>query len=142
MPFLIIFVCIPLIEIALFMEVGEAVGLTKTLLLCLLTAMIGAFVIRKQGLNTLRTAQNSMNKNELPVQEIFDGLCLAVAGLTLMTPGFFTDAIGFSLLLPPFRNWLRHILGEYLEKRFNIHPQPPQNEAIDVEFKRIDEDQA
>ncbi len=115
MPLFIIFLVIPLIEIALFVSVGEQIGMFWTLLLCVLTAMIGATLIRQQGLATLFSARQSMEHGEMPLREIFDGLCLAVAGATLITPGFFTDTIGFLLLVPAFRSGLLHVAPKFFD---------------------------
>lgn len=102
----ILFLVIPLIEISLFIVVGDEIGIISTLLLCVLTAVIGATLLRQQGLRTLFTAQKQIDEGLLPLREIFDGFCLAIAGATLITPGFFTDFIGFMLLLPPMRDLL------------------------------------
>ncbi|MCB9990172.1 MAG: FxsA family protein [Rhodospirillales bacterium] len=142
MIFFIIFVIIPLTEIALFIAVGDEIGLLSTLFLCVLTAMIGAVLIRTQGLATLFSARGTMSRGELPVQEMFDGICLAVAGALLMTPGFFTDGIGFSLLVPQFRVWLRH----YLSRRFDFeihgsqtsYGRPRDPDVIEAEYERVD----
>lgn len=143
MIFLTIFVIIPLIEVGLFLVVGDAVGIAMTLMLCVLTAMIGAALIRQQGLQTLASAHEAMQNQDLPVQELFDGICLAIAGVTLMTPGFFTDAIGFILLVPQIRAYLR----EYLAHRIEVHfeAQDAKNASsrttiIEGEFKRLDDD--
>lgn len=149
MIFLVIFIVIPIIEIALFIEVGEQIGLLTTLLVCFLTAVIGAGLIRMQGLSTYMTAQGRMARNELPVKEMFDGICLAFAGAVLITPGFFTDAVGFLLLVPPFRDFLReYILSRYDVKTFFMggtqsSPRKRQNRdsnIIDAEYERIDDD--
>lgn len=145
----IIFVIIPLIEISLFITVGDAIGLFNTLFLCFLTAVIGSVFIRHQGLKTLFSARSALNHNEMPVQEMFDGICIAVAGALLLTPGFFTDAIGFSLLVPPFREFMRkeiakrmdvYVAGQnYTETHHYRRPQSP--DVIDAEYERLDEDE-
>lgn len=139
----IIFVIIPLIEIALFVMVGGEIGVFKTLLLCLLTAMIGAVLIRTQGLQTLFSARSALSRNEIPMQEFFDGICLAVAGALLMTPGFFTDGIGFSLLVPPFRAYLRQEISARLDLNsgnFASGRQGPREpDIIEAEYERLDE---
>lgn len=106
MPFFIIFVLIPLLEISVFILVSDKIGLGTSLLLALITAIAGGALVRHQGLQTLRMAQKSLDKGEIPSQEIFDGLCLVAAGATLITPGFITDAIGFALLIPAVRKIL------------------------------------
>lgn len=144
MPFFIIFLIIPLIEIALFIQVGDQIGLVSTLLLCVLTAALGGFLIRQQGLQTLFSVRGAMAQGQLPVQALFDGLCLAVAGALLLTPGFFTDAIGFSLLVPPVRRALFYLLRDRFqmdvmegtarsEARFYR-----SNDVIEAEFERVD----
>ncbi|MEM8832980.1 MAG: FxsA family protein [Pseudomonadota bacterium] len=112
MPFIILFIIIPLVEIYFFLLVGDAVGILQTLLLCVLTAIIGGFLVKKQGLETLFNAQKNLQGGTLPMKEIFDGFCLVVAGALLMTPGFFTDIVGFSLLVPFFRDFLKKMMLE------------------------------
>ena len=104
---LIAFVAVPLIEIAVFIEVGGHIGVWNTVLTVILTAMIGTWLLRRQGLRTLQRAQESFNRNVLPVAELFDGLCLLAAGALLLTPGFVTDAAGLLLFVPPLRRLLR-----------------------------------
>jgi len=112
MPFLIIFILIPIVEIGVFMAVGDVIGLGWTLFFALFTAILGGAIIRYQGIQTLMAAQRDMQSAKMPIQEIFDGFCLVAAGATLITPGFVTDAIGFLLLVPPVRMALRALLGK------------------------------
>ncbi len=149
MLFLIIFVIIPLIEIALFITIGEEIGLFTTLALTFLTALIGAALIRWQGLQTLFSARTAMDRGEMPVQELFDGICLAIAGAFLMTPGFFTDTLGFALLVPPLRAALRIRLARHMAAHGTVYGsprpgQPPPHHAkpdvIDAEYERLDDD--
>jgi len=94
MPFLfIIFVIVPIIEIALFIQAGDWFGLAPTLAMIVLTAIIGVSLLRQQGLSTLYKAQQKMNHGEIPAMEMVEGIMLAVAGALLITPGFFTDSI-------------------------------------------------
>ena len=103
-------VTVPIIEIAIFLEVGDFIGFWPTMGVIVLTAFIGATLLRWQGLATLRKAQASLEQNRFPMEEVFDGLCLLVAGVLLLTPGFFTDAVGFFLFVPVFRRFLaRHV---------------------------------
>jgi UPF0716 protein FxsA len=99
------FIAVPIIEIGLFIEIGGWIGLWPTIGIVIITAFAGTTLLRLQGLSVLKRVQGSINKDELPVQEVFDGLCLIVAGLFLLTPGFFTDSIGFLLFLPLFRRF-------------------------------------
>lgn len=107
---LLAFIGVPLIEIALFIQVGDVIGLWPTIAIVIATALAGTALIRWQGLNTLQRAQAEMEAQRLPVRELFDGICLIFAGALLLTPGFLTDTIGFILLVPP----LRAILGRYV----------------------------
>ena len=107
---LLLLIGVPLIEIAVFIEVGGIIGLWPTIGIVIVTAVIGTAMLRQQGLATLQRARSELAAQRLPVKEIFDGLCLLVAGALLLTPGFVTDTFGFILLLPP----LRLILGRWL----------------------------
>lgn len=103
----LLFLATPLIEIAVFIQVGGFIGLWPTLGLVVLTAVVGVTLLRHQGLRTITRARSRIERNEAPVEEIFDGLCLAVAAVCLLTPGFFTDAVGVALLIPGVRSLLR-----------------------------------
>ena len=101
-----LFLVIPIVEIYLLIEVGQEIGAPWTIFLVVLTAVMGVWLLRLQGLSTLRRAQRKLQENELPAGEILEGMGLVVAGALLLTPGFFTDSIGFFLLFPPTRIWL------------------------------------
>lgn len=110
---LALFIGVPLIEIAVFIQLGDLIGLWRTLALIVLTAILGAWQLRLQGIATLNRARVHLERGVLPAHELFDGLCLLVAGALLLTPGFVTDTLGFLLFLPPFRAALRAFLGRY-----------------------------
>lgn len=101
--FFIILVGIPILEIAVFIEVGDILGMWETIAVIFITAIIGASLMRSLGLHTLNRARQSLENNIFPAKEAFDGLCLIIAGVLLLTPGFITDTIGFLLFLPPIR---------------------------------------
>jgi len=101
--FLAIFVAMPIIEIAVFIQAGELIGLWPTIGIVILTAVVGTSLMRAQGLQTLARAQAQMDQGEMPIGELFDGICILVAGVLLLTPGFVTDTMGFLLLVPPLR---------------------------------------
>ena len=137
---LVLFFVVPLVEVLLFVQVGSAIGVLKTIVLVVLTAVIGAVLIRLQGVTTLLTIQTKLGRGEVPAQALFDGLALLIAGALLMTPGFFTDALGFTLLVPAFRRrvfpWLlKNGLRAQLAKRgmhaqaFYAHRQSQQTDA-------------
>lgn len=98
-----LFLLVPLIEIALFILMGQTFGLWPTLLGVVVTAMIGSFVIRRQGLSLLMEVQRLTGAGALPAKQIVEGVMLAVAGALLLTPGYFTDSCGFLLLVPAIR---------------------------------------
>jgi len=98
-----LFVSVPVVEIAIFISVGGYLGLWPTLGAILLTAALGATLLRHQGLQTLMRARAALNENRAPVAEVFEGACLVFAGALLLTPGFMTDAVGFALMIPAIR---------------------------------------
>ena len=117
---LAMFIAIPIIEIGLFIEIGGWIGLWPTLGIVIVTAFAGTTLLRLQGLAVLQRAQQAMARNELPVQEVFDGLCLLIAGILLLTPGFFTDTFGFFLFVPPFRRFAASAIGRWLVRSGKI----------------------
>jgi len=119
MPLLILglFIAVPIIEIAVFIEVGGRIGLWNTVSVVIVTAMIGTWMLRSQGLKTLDSARRSMERQEFPVAELFDGICLLIAGVLLLTPGFLTEAFGFLLFMPPVRAGLRVWIWTILQRR-------------------------
>lgn len=98
---------VPLIEIAVFIEIGGRVGLWPTLAMIFATAAIGTALLRYQGLSVLADARGAVERGELPVRALLDGVCLLIAGALLLTPGFVTDLAGAVLLIPPFRHFLQ-----------------------------------
>ena len=116
----IVFLVVPLVEIWLLIEVGSVIGAIWTVMLVVLTAMIGAALVRAQGLATLSRSQAQLRAGELPALEMFEGVALIVAGALLLTPGFFTDIVGFTLLMPPLR---RRLIRTVMERRFIRRPR-------------------
>lgn len=100
---LAIFIAVPMIEIALFIQVGGWIGLWPTLLIVLVTAIIGTALVRNQGALAVTELRRSLNDLRDPTEPLAHGAMILVAGVLLLTPGFFTDAVGFALLLPPVR---------------------------------------
>jgi len=96
----VLFLVIPIIEVYLLIEVGGMIGAGWTILLIVLTAIIGVNLLRHQGISTLMRANQAMSQGQIPAMEMMEGIFLAVGGALLITPGFFTDAIGFICLLP------------------------------------------
>jgi len=114
------FIIVPLIELALFIEIGTRIGLVATVATIILTAMIGASLTRFQGLKTLQRYQEAIAAGRLPHEEVMDGIMILVAAAVLVTPGFFTDAFGFLLLVPPVRGYIRRRVGQTIAERIRV----------------------
>jgi len=150
---LLAFILVPIVEIAVFIEVGGRIGMWSTIGIVILTAVIGTALLRQQGLSVLFRIQENLQANRMPVQELFDGVCLVIAGALLLTPGFVTDAIGFALFVAPFRRWLSGEIGKRVMARAEVHythqsysagpgnRSHPNGPVIDGEFRDVtDED--
>lgn len=105
-----LFIIVPAIELGLLIQVGNLLGLWPTLALIVFTGIVGAYLARLQGLSVLTRAQEQINRGELPAGSLVDGVMIVVAGALLMTPGILTDAFGFSLLVPAFRNRIKDVV--------------------------------
>lgn len=141
MPLIIIFFIISIAEVYAFIVVGSEIGAFKTLLLCILTAIIGGGIVRFQGLETLMKAQQALMGGKMPLNEIFNGFCIVIAGVLLLTPGFVTDSIGFLLLFPPFRAFLQQYLLKNPRFHANIYQKQQSNDEsiiIEGEYERVD----
>lgn len=103
---LILMIGVPIAEIAVFIEAGSMIGFWPTIGIIILTALLGTFFLRYQGMSVIAKAMDSLHNNQMPVRELVEGLGLLFAGALLLTPGFLTDAVGFLLLVPPFRQAL------------------------------------
>ena len=117
MPIFLLLVAVPIIEIALFIEVGGWLGLWPTIGIVILTAAIGTLLLRSQGLAALGELQRRLAAREDPSVTLAHGAMILVAGILLLTPGFFTDAVGFLLLTPPVRAGAIRLAGRYVRSR-------------------------
>ena len=144
---LLIFICLPILEITVLIDVGERIGRFNTLSIVILTAIAGTTLLRWQGLSVLARAQESLRENRLPMEEVFDGLCIVFAGVLLLTPGFVTDTIGLLLFLPPFRFILKFFGPRFVDKRSSTNisgvnkARPVGTGIIDGDFQDITEGQ-
>jgi UPF0716 protein FxsA len=109
-------IVIPALEIGFLILSGRAIGAIPTVLLIILTGVIGAWLAKQQGLETLRKAQQQMQYGEIPGLAIIDGLCILIGGVLLLTPGFITDTVGFLLLIPISRNKIKPLLLTIIRK--------------------------
>ena len=109
----VLFIVMPVVEMTVLIKVGALIGVWPTILCVLLTAVIGASLLKRQGLSTLMRANQKMNAGEMPAKEVAEGFMLAVGGALLLTPGFVTDSIGFALLMPGVRGLM---IGRLVKK--------------------------
>jgi UPF0716 protein FxsA len=107
MRLILIFIVVPLIEILLLIEIGSRIGAFNTILVIVLTAILGASMMRQQGFTIMRNIQRDLSQGRMPTGELINGALVLVGGIVLLTPGFFTDAVGFILLIPATRGFIR-----------------------------------
>ncbi|GGE17440.1 hypothetical protein GCM10011571_18930 [Marinithermofilum abyssi] len=113
----LLLILIPALEIWGLVSVGKVIGPVPTVLAVIATGVIGGWLARWQGLNTWRLAQIQLRNGELPGEALLDGVCILSGGLMLLTPGFFTDALGLLLLIPYTRTIVKHFLKKWLTKK-------------------------
>mgnify|MGYP001233684853 CR=1 FL=1 len=116
---LLLFIVVPAIEIALFIWTGSHIGALSVFLLIILTGVLGSLIVRFEGVETWRRAQESIMRGEIPKDEIFDGICILIGAVLIITPGFFTDVIGFLILFPLTRKPFRSLLKYYIAKQIS-----------------------
>lgn len=144
---LIAFVAVPIIEIALFIQVGGAIGTWPTLGIVVLTAILGTWLVRAQGRLAIGNLQRSFSELDDPTEPLAHGAMVLISGILLLTPGFFTDALGFAMLVPA----VRAAVFQFLRKRVKVqsfsmgsmqsgpmHHEPMDPNTIDGEFHEID----
>lgn len=136
------FLLVPLIEIALFIQIGGAIGLGWTLLIVILTAVLGTALVRAQGLQALNQVRTSFNQMRDPSEALAHGAMILFSGALLLTPGFFTDAVGFALLVPG----IRLAVFKWARARVNVAtfvqhgPRASQSDVVDGEYTDVSED--
>ena len=128
-------ILIPIIEIYLFIEIGSQIGAINTIILIFITAIIGVYYAKYEGINTLRSGINQIIKNQMPAQELISGAAIAFAAVLLIIPGFATDIFGFLLIIPITR---KLIIGK-INKRFE-KSNKEKKDFIEGEFEDIEDD--
>jgi UPF0716 protein FxsA len=113
----LLIIIIPAADIALLLFSGKTIGVWPTLLLILLTGVIGAYLAKREGLQTIRKAQEQLRRGQLPGEALLDGICILIGGTLLITPGFITDITGFLMLFPPTRRIFKFFMIKGLRKR-------------------------
>jgi len=121
---------LPVAEIFLMIKIGGQIGAINTILLIFFTAIVGIYFVKSQGMKTIRAGVTNLIQHRMPIYEILSGASIAIAALLLIIPGFFTDAIGFILLIPLSRK----ILINLLIKKRNIEPKTKSNKTLDGEI--------
>ena len=132
--FILLILLIPIVEIYLFIKIGSQIGAFNTISLILITAIVGLYYAKYEGLNTLKAGFNQLRQNETPTYEMLSGAAIAFAAVLLIIPGFVTDLVGFLLIFPLSRRFI----FKNLFKKFN-HDSKKKNNFIDGEYEDIDD---
>lgn len=135
-------IAIPVIEIALFIKSAQWVGLLPTIVIAIGAGALGIALVRRQGVELLLRARGQMDRGEMPVGEVFDGICLAIAGVLLVLPGFATDFVAILLLLPPVRAALRLWLSGRVTTVATARPGNPSSagpQVIEAEYHVVED---
>ena len=127
----LIFTIVPIIELTLLIKVGSYIGAINTILVVILTAAIGAYMVKMEGLGVMYRIQKNMQEGIFPADELVNGMMILVAGALLLTPGFFTDVIGFLMVLPFTRNRIRIFAMKYIKSKM----PPGDIEITDFDVK-------
>lgn len=147
----LLFIIVPIIEIALLIQVSDIIGGPLTIALIVVTAITGASLVKRQGRGALRDAQVQMAQGQMPAKQIFTGMCVMIAGVLLMTPGIVTDVLGFLLLVPGVRSKMAGAFASQAQVRMtqggfsaqyqsrpesNTEPEKGGSNTIEGEFER------
>ena len=125
MPLLVIlFIVVPVVELYVIIQVGQAIGVLPTLALLLADALLGSLLLRQQGRGAWRRFNAALAERRFPGREVADGLMIAIGGTLLLTPGFITDVFGLVLLIPPTRAIVRRLLRSFVARRFVVVGAP------------------
>jgi UPF0716 protein FxsA len=154
--FFLIFIILPIGEIAVFLEAGRTIGVLPTIAITLATTFLGSFLLRTQGFATMQRFMQCVERDELPLEPVLDGMGVLIAGVLLMVPGFITDAIGMLLFMPPVRRAFGRVLfrqlssGDHVRFHYYGHsaePRPsrpegtvkrPVDNVVDADFETVD----
>ena len=128
--FFLLFIGVPALEVFLMIKIGGKIGALNTVSLIFLTAIIGLYFAKLEGIKTMRSGVMNLYQNKIPIYEMISGASIAIAALLLIVPGFFTDTIGFLLLIP----FTRKILVSFLVKNKNISSRQEDKKTLDGEI--------
>lgn len=144
MPFLI-FMLFPIAEIIVFIQVADEIGFGTAFLLAILSAIVGVTIVRRQGFENLMKLQKTIDQGSFPADELFNAVCFLVAGIALIIPGFLSDVLGFLLLAPGFRKYIKaNLRSSVLGRKSQSQPYASGGRvydpgAIDAEYEHVDE---
>jgi UPF0716 protein FxsA len=124
----LIFAVIPVIELALLIKIGSVIGTLNTIIIVILTAVVGAYMVKLEGIAVMYRIQENMQQGTFPAEELINGMMILMAGVLLLTPGFFTDVVGFLMVFPVSRGVIKRIAGRYIKKRMS---------STDVQIRRF-----
>ena len=130
---LLLIICVPIVEIYLFIKIGNNIGAFNTISLIFITAIIGVWYAKHEGFNTLRSGMSQLVRNEIPVYEIVSGAALAFAAILMILPGFLTDFIGIIIIFP----WTRKLLFKNIKIKNNKNKN--KKNFIEGEYEDIDD---
>lgn len=137
---LLVFIIIPILEIYLLIKVGSIIGGLTTILLVILTAIIGTHLLRSQGIATLQKVQLSLQQGQMPTEALLEGIFIILGGALLLTPGFVTDTVGFICLIPILRQYLVSWLRNHIQLTPSSvsHSSPKSPVTIEGDYRRDD----
>ena len=115
----LLFTLVPCVELALLIKLGTVIGALDTIVLVILTGVVGALAVRAAGIQCLFRIQENLRAGSVPAEELFNGVLILLSGALLITPGLITDAVGFSLLFPPTRDFFKKHIKHYLSSRIS-----------------------
>jgi UPF0716 protein FxsA len=115
----LIFAVVPVIELALLINIGSLIGVLNTVIIVILTATIGAYMVRMEGIGVMYRIQRNMQEGIFPGNELINGMMILIAGAMLLTPGFFTDVLGFLMVFPVSREFIKKIARRYIKKKMS-----------------------
>ena len=145
--FFLFFIVIPLIEVMLFITIGKYIGLWNTIIIIIITGIIGAILVKSQGITILNKALEEIKSNQIPIFSIFEGIAILIAGAFLLTPGFLTDILGCILLIPKTRNLIISYITTHLKKRtvykekstYYPDEEDKKNKIFEGDYEEIDD---
>ena len=145
--FFLFFIVVPLLEVMLFITIGKYIGLWNTIIIIIITGIIGAVLVKSQGITILNKALEEIKSNKIPIFSIFEGIAILIAGAFLLTPGFLTDTLGCILLIPKTRNLIISYIATRLKKRtvykekstYYHDKEDKKNKTFEGDYEEIDD---